>query len=239
MSTEKLKAYRAISGKDMIARDVRDFLVNFNGEMIAKLGSGTHAETYLFKMYDKTYPNELVAVKYIQESASYIDEEIRILDLLKNHCKNNHLLCIYDYFRYEEDVFIVTEYLDGVPLATYTFDTVSNFLNIFKQIVQAVLFLHSMGITHGDIHDSNVMIAKNSAKLIDFGAATYFENETSKFSRSKLNDLEDILKYFKSKIPRGKLQLMDNFSDLINSIKSGSEYEDITPIPNKMEHLFV
>jgi serine/threonine protein kinase len=44
--------------------------------------------------------------------------------------------------------------------------------HIFTQIVEAVKYLHSIDITHGDIKDENVLIDQLlSIKLIDFGSA--------------------------------------------------------------------
>ena len=44
---------------------------------------------------------------------------------------------------------------------------------IVKDIVQAIIFLHSMGLLHIDIHCSNVFInEKFIPKIIDFGKVT-------------------------------------------------------------------
>ena len=48
----------------------------------------------------------------------------------------------------------------------------STIKTIFKQLVEAVLYLHSNGYVHRDIKDENVMIDSNyTTKLVDFGAA--------------------------------------------------------------------
>ena len=44
---------------------------------------------------------------------------------------------------------------------------------IVKDIVKAIIFVHSMGLLHNDIHCSNVLInEKFIPKIIDFGKAT-------------------------------------------------------------------
>lgn len=46
---------------------------------------------------------------------------------------------------------------------------------IAKQIINAVIFLHSIGIMHRDIKPANILLdAQNNAKLADFGLACWF-----------------------------------------------------------------
>ncbi|XP_063827723.1 PAS domain-containing serine/threonine-protein kinase [Ostrinia nubilalis] len=50
---------------------------------------------------------------------------------------------------------------------------------IFRQIVQAVEYLHSLNILHRDIKDENIIIDnKFHVKLIDFGSATFMSKDT-------------------------------------------------------------
>jgi serine/threonine protein kinase len=49
-------------------------------------------------------------------------------------------------------------------------------LNIFKQIVEGIEFIHSFGIIHSDIKHLNILIEDNGnsefkAKIIDLGSA--------------------------------------------------------------------
>ncbi|KAJ3124887.1 hypothetical protein HK100_011073 [Physocladia obscura] len=62
------------------------------------------------------------------------------------------------------DLFEYLEKHDGLPDETAK--------QIFKQIVEAVCYLHSENIAHGDLKDENIIIdEKCNVKLIDFGSA--------------------------------------------------------------------
>jgi serine/threonine protein kinase len=61
-----------------------------------------------------------------------------------------------------------------------------NSLNLFKQLINALENLHSIGFTHNDIKPENVMIdSELKVTLIDLGFATKFKDKTGKLLESK------------------------------------------------------
>lgn len=51
------------------------------------------------------------------------------------------------------------------------------------QISKAIQFLHSLGIVHRDLKPANVVIAKNVAKVIDFGESRVLRNGNEPLTR--------------------------------------------------------
>lgn len=52
---------------------------------------------------------------------------------------------------------------------------------VFRQIIDGVAYLHSLGLAHRDLKlDNCVMTTDNVVKLIDFGTATVFHYPGSK-----------------------------------------------------------
>ena len=78
--------------------------------------------------------------------------------------------------------YIVMDYIEGSDLEEVIKRNgrlpVDKALNIFKQILSALSYVHSKGIIHRDIKPKNILIDKNgSVKLTDFGIAkTLYSN---------------------------------------------------------------
>jgi serine/threonine protein kinase len=71
--------------------------------------------------------------------------------------------------------FLAIEFVNGLPLDQYleeSHSSLGEILELFNRICQAVGYLHSNGIVHGDIKPSNVMVRQEATpKLLDFGTA--------------------------------------------------------------------
>ena len=121
---------------------------------------------------------------YIAKDAEKLRTDIEWLSdvntLLKTK-KHSETLYIYDYFRYDTDIYIITEVclcdlqkaIDDRAKAGLYFKE-EEVRKALAQILQAVLLLHSLSIIHSDLKPSNIFVRKAEPLelcLADFGAS--------------------------------------------------------------------
>ena len=138
---------------------------------IKMLGEGSFGTTFLMA----NRKGERIALKVIQgEDSKTIKNEKNILKKLSSSCSQRRLLCYKDKFQEGKLTFIVTEFLDGLSLSDYNFSKKPEILyKVFAQLIDAVEYIHHLGIIHFDIKPDNIMITKDgNIKLIDFGGAS-------------------------------------------------------------------
>lgn len=97
---------------------------------------------------------------------------------------NPNIVSVYDYFRENNTVYLIMEFLSGITLKNYVkrHGVLSDgqALYIMDKIAAALSITHSAGVLHRDISPDNIMIcADGKIKLIDFGAAREIVNESS------------------------------------------------------------
>lgn len=98
----------------------------------------------------------------------YFKKEIKILYLL-NH---KNIVRVFSYYMYPEKNtgYIIMEYIEGEKIDRYIAENPNTIDNLFEQIVDAFIHIHSAGILHRDIKPSNILITSEGIlKVIDFG----------------------------------------------------------------------
>lgn len=127
-----------------------------------------------FILKDKLPPQFMV----IADDKKEIPMEVYLLSTLKHP----NIVTVLDVFENEKFYQLVMEkhgsgmdlfeFIDRRPLMD---EQLGSF--IFRQIVNAIDYLHSLKILHRDIKDENIIIDQYfHVKLIDFGSATFMED---------------------------------------------------------------
>ncbi len=119
-------------------------------------------------------------------SSELIQNEIRNASMLSH----KNIISLLDYGEYENDFYIVMEYIDGCNLNSLISDNDFNpeiGLLIVLKALQALHFSHSKGIIHCDIKPSNILIDKCGRVILsDFGLS-----QAKAYERTFSNVLND------------------------------------------------
>ncbi|CAA6654764.1 unnamed protein product [Spirodela intermedia] len=131
-----------------------------------------------------------VCLKIIKNDKDFFDQsldEIKLLKLVNKHdpADEHHILRLYDYFYYQEHLFIVCELLRA---NLYEFQklneesggeiyfTLSRIQKIARQCLEGLEFLHSLSIIHCDLKPENILIKsyrRCKIKIIDLGSSCF------------------------------------------------------------------
>ncbi|HKM66754.1 MAG TPA: serine/threonine-protein kinase [Candidatus Acidoferrum sp.] len=121
----------------------------------------------------------VVAIKLIQKIAVW-NESSRIALVREAGAtaslQHPNIVSIYDVNQYKGNIYLVMEYLDGVPLEQLIRKRyrlgLKHKLQFVVQICQALAYAHERGVVHRDIKPQNVFILRNgTVKVLDFGLA--------------------------------------------------------------------
>lgn len=68
------------------------------------------------------------------------------------------------------ELFLLLEFVDGIPLDQHPPDTYLDAVDIFQQVADALLYMHNSGFVHADMKPNNVIVTEDQmAKVIDLG----------------------------------------------------------------------
>lgn len=131
-----------------------------------------------------------VCLKIIKNDKDFFDQsldEIKLLKLVNKHdpADKHHILRLYDYFYHQEHLFIVTELLRANLYEFQKFNqesggeayfTLNRLQLITRQCLEALQYLHSLGIVHCDLKPENILIKsykRCEIKVIDLGSSCF------------------------------------------------------------------
>ncbi|XP_071402392.1 serine/threonine-protein kinase Chk1 [Centroberyx affinis] len=158
-------------------------------DLVQTLGEGAYGEVRLLV---NRQTEEAVAVKVIdtsqaKECADNVKKEVCIHKMLTHP----HIVRFFGHRKEGPTVYLFLEYCTGGEL----FDRIEPDVGMaekdahrfFQQLIAAVEYLHSIGITHRDIKPENILLdEKDNLKLSDFGLATMFRHKGRERQLSRL-----------------------------------------------------
>ncbi|SPE38812.1 Serine/threonine protein kinase [Candidatus Sulfopaludibacter sp. SbA6] len=128
-------------------------------EILAPLGAGGMGTVY--RARDPRLNREVAIKTSAEQFTERFDREARAIAAL-NH---PHICTLYDV----GPNYLVMELVDGAPVKGPL--PVAKAVEYATQILDALDAAHRKGITHRDLKPANILIAKQGAKLLDFGLA--------------------------------------------------------------------
>jgi eukaryotic-like serine/threonine-protein kinase len=160
----------------MIGRQLRQYLI------VEKIGAGGMGVVY--RAEDSRLQRSAVIKLLPPGKAEDLERKSRLLKEARAVSALNHpnIVTIYDVDQADGLDFIAMEWVEGKgldQLIGHDGLPLEDALKYAVQIADALVQAHAKGIIHRDLKPSNVMIAGNSAKVLDFGLAKVLGRETS------------------------------------------------------------
>ncbi|RID67352.1 hypothetical protein BRARA_D02436 [Brassica rapa] len=143
-----------------------------------------------------------VCLKIIKNDKDFFDQSLDEIKLLKHVNKHDpadehHILRLYDYFYHQEHLFIVCELLRANLYEFQKFNqesggepyfNLSRLQVIMRQCLEALVFLHGLGIIHCDLKPENILIKsykKCAVKIIDLGSSCFRSDNLCLYVQSR------------------------------------------------------
>ena len=150
-------------------------------KVIRTLGSGT---TCKVKLAQNTQDGEYYAIKIVKKShfAEKPNLEMKIYReiALMRMADHPHIIKLHDVLESSRHIHIVLEYASGGELFDYLVKSrclrQDVAMEMFRQIIYALEYLHQNNICHRDLKPENILLDKNNRiKIADFGFARWMK----------------------------------------------------------------
>jgi transcriptional regulator with GAF, ATPase, and Fis domain/predicted Ser/Thr protein kinase len=137
-------------------------------EIEAAIGEGGFGVVYRGRARD----GRLVAIKRLRDEGQDprdLADEFRLLARLRHE----HIVPVIDFGFAEGAPFLVTEWIEGCDLRTFSREKpLSALAPALAGVLRALEYLHARGVLHRDLKPQNVIVERGGrARLIDFGLA--------------------------------------------------------------------
>ncbi|CAO3619251.1 unnamed protein product [Cunninghamella echinulata] len=152
---------------------------------ICTLGKGNFGKVYLAEDMIK---NEKVAIKVVDkrlfknnDQKQHAQREQSICHDFSTDLNHDNIVKIYNVKSDDEYIYIVMEYIEGGEL----FEKIKQYKKLteplarrwFRELIEAIHYIHKNGIVHRDLKPENVLIDRTKkVKLCDFGFGKRIQN---------------------------------------------------------------
>lgn len=191
----------------------------FNGTC-KLLGEGAMGKVYLVHAYGNNH--DMAACKRVSQTYQNIPKiRLRARQEATMAFLHPNLIEMLGYCEFHEDhgpLLILSRYFNGINIDKYLKrtqpdDRVEVVCGMMRQVLSALGYLHSLGITHRDIKPSNIMVDDNRhVKLMDLGIA-HVEGG-NKFSTIGVIGTPEYLPPEQIRYTEGDLATIGPYSDL-------------------------
>lgn len=160
-------------GRDLEENQIIPFIRQKDYRYIKDVGKGGFGRAVLLK--DPSIDEEFVCKKYEPYYPEMAEEFYKnFVKEIKLMYKLNHpnIVRIFNYYLYEEysKGYILMEYINGLTIGEYLWNSPEKINEIFKQIITGFKYLENIGIMHRDIRPQNILVTNDGiVKIIDFG----------------------------------------------------------------------
>ncbi len=114
--------------------------------------------------------------------------------------------------------YIAIELVEGPPLDHYLADqrpTVTDRLDLFRQICDAVSHAHQRGVLHRDLKPANVLVdAHGQPKVLDFGLARIVDDDSGASRQTEAGRIQGTLRYMSPEQAAGQTDEIDARTDV-------------------------
>lgn len=187
-------------------------LINNRYKIIKELGRGGMGIIYLvFDTLKKDHPYALKTIRQdILERAQLTGiKSIKTEYDIMTRLKHPNFVRVYDFGTYENNYYILMEYLSGELLSDIIESEnelkKEDILNIIIQLLRGIQYIHSRNIIYRDIKPSNIIISDKVIKLLDFGL--------SDIEHEKEDKIKGTVSYLAPEVLDGKIDFhVDIFS---------------------------
>ena len=162
--------------------------------ILEKVGEGGQGE--VFKAVQLSL-NRKVAIKALRLStdSSKDSELLRKEAVLLASLSNPNICTVYDLIQKGQRTYIIEEYLEGLSLREILQNGISipfeRIIESFRDVLQAVQYLHGKGVIHLDLKPENSLFDEESKpRITDFGIARQISHDTFRSSDGILGTLQ-------------------------------------------------